>query len=281
VLDPASCEQTTQQQAATELPCVPASVADSRQYVTSLLTEAEAPPELAEDVRLVVSELATNAIRTGLDRTGLCVGLSATVTIDDLMSCTVTVTDPPGVTAEPLPVAVTLPKADAEHGRGLALVDAFTHAWGSHTNGDGLLEVWAHWSWLSPGLWDRGWVAGWTLTRDLTGHVRAHHPDEQVTFLGGPSLASVRRPIASVNRLLDLRQLYPEWHLTYEHSAVGPTWFTARRRTPARALTHGVANTIMSPTVAGLGQHLAAQRCAQRRAAQTRAPAVSQPRPVA
>ncbi len=251
------------------LSCRPTSVAAGREHAIGLL-----PPEtdvgVRDDVLLVTSELVSNAVREGTTSTspGL-VGVSADLVEDGLMTLTVEVTNPHSETVDPLQEQD--PDPDAEHGRGLVIVDAFTDSWGTRLDEAGRLVVWAMWSWLSPTLLDRGWLAGWEPTRDTAGRVRAHHDDEALTLRGGTTLASLHRPIASVNQVLALRAHYPGWEITYDRTETRPIWFTARRRTPATHRTHGVLDTLTARTSAELGDRLAAQRYATSRADRHRA----------
>ncbi|MFC4560813.1 ATP-binding protein [Nocardiopsis mangrovi] len=100
------------------------------------------------NAQLVVSELATNAVthtRSGLPGGFLILYVEATA-----QTARIEVGD-----AGPLPGARTRPRiarpdADSEHGRGLALVDAFTDDWGTRRHADGTSTVWAHWSGEAP-----------------------------------------------------------------------------------------------------------------------------------
>ncbi|WP_235006351.1 ATP-binding protein, partial [Nocardiopsis sp. JB363] len=208
------------------LRCVAGSVAVSRLY-TARHVPPDAPQTVGDDAVLVVSELVSNAVREGTNSPGL-VGLSADLVEDGLMTLTMEVTNPHDETVAPHQEQA--PDPDAEHGRGLLLVDAFTDTWGARLDSEGRLVVWASWSWLSPTLLDRGWLAGWEPTRDTAARVLAHHGEEALTLRGGETLASLHRPIASVNQVLALRTHYPEWEITYDRTETGPIWFTARRR---------------------------------------------------
>lgn len=249
------------------LRCDSGSVAVSRLYTAQRLPP-NAPQAVGDDTVLVISELVSNAVREGAPSEGL-VGLSADLVEDDLMTLTVEVTNPHSETVDPL--QEQNPDTDAEHGRGLLLVDALTDSWGTRFDNQGHLVVWAMWSWLSPTLLDRGWLTGWEPTRDTTGTVLAHHDDEALTLRGGETLASLHRPIASVNQVLNLRAHYPGWEITYDRAKTGPIWFTARRRTPATHCTHGVLDHLTARTSAELGDRLAAQSYATSRADRHRA----------
>lgn len=237
------------------LSCRPTSVAAGREHAAGLL-----PPEIdvgiRDDVLLVTDELVSNAIREGTTASRL-VSLSADLIKDGLMTLTVEVTNPHDETVDPLQEQD--PGTDAEHGRGLLLVDALTDSWGTRLDEAGRLVVWASWSWLSPTLTDRGWMAGWEMTRDTTGKVLAHHEEEALTLRGGEALASLHRPIASVNQVLALRAHHPGWEITYDRTETGPIWFTARRRTPATNRTHGAFDHLAARTCAELSDRLAAQ----------------------
>lgn len=247
----------------------PTSVATGREHADGLLPP-ETEVEIRDDVLLVVSELVSNAVREGATATspGL-VSLGTDLVEDGLMSLTVEATNPHNDPTQPLEISDADP--DSEHGRGLLLVDALTDSWGTRVDNQGHLVVWAMWSWLSPTLLDRGWLTGWEPTRDTTGKVLAHHDDEALTLRGGETLASLHRPIASVNQVLNLQAHYPGWEITYDRAETGPIWFTARRRTPATHRTHGVLDHLTARTSTELSDRLAAQSYATSRADRHRA----------
>ena len=114
-----------------ELMALPLSVGGARGFVTDVLTEHELAV-LVDDVRLVVSELATNALvhaRTSFTvklRTGL--GQAVVLEVRD------------GSRSGPASVATT-PLATT--GRGIAIVDALSQAWGVDEYKGGGKSVWA------------------------------------------------------------------------------------------------------------------------------------------
>jgi DNA-binding NarL/FixJ family response regulator len=117
-------------QAVLELPQALASVREARQFATKMVLEWNADP-LLDDVLIVVSELAANAIahaksscQLRLSRTG------STLRIE--------VIDTGEGTPEPQPMTTT-----EEHGRGLHLVGALTAAWGMEVIPGGGKLVWA------------------------------------------------------------------------------------------------------------------------------------------
>lgn len=108
----------------------PVSASIARDFVCRHLV-AHHERELIEDVRLVVSELATNAVAHA--QTPFVVSLSLTegrvlVTIQDASSA-VPVRGAPDVTDM--------------NGRGLMIVELLSDAWGTSTDTDGSKSVWA------------------------------------------------------------------------------------------------------------------------------------------
>lgn len=92
------------------------SIADARRFVASAVERSH--PELCDAVTLVVSELATNAVRYG--------GLEYSVAVVELPTgVRVTVTDRGG--GEPAPKD---PSPSETRGRGLKIVGAVADAWG-------------------------------------------------------------------------------------------------------------------------------------------------------
>lgn len=113
-----------------ELPRDASSVREARRFITATLTEWRLE-SLLDDVLLVASELATNAI-THADS-----GYRLRLSLND-SGLRVDVIDSGDGTPEPQP-----PSWTAEHGRGLLLVDALTTAWGLEVVPDGGKLVWA------------------------------------------------------------------------------------------------------------------------------------------
>jgi len=106
-------------------PAVPASVPEARSYVTALL--ARLAPDVCETAALLVSELATNAVRHAGGRP-----FEVTVrqlSEPDRVWCGVTDTDP----GQPM---LRSPSVTDEHGRGLRLVGALADRWGAHRRRD-------------------------------------------------------------------------------------------------------------------------------------------------
>ena len=101
-------------------------VPDARRYVTDLLdadVPGAVPPELCQTAALLVSELATNAVRHA--GTG-----TYTVAVEFFPAegrLWIGVTD----SGDGQPVART-PSVTAEHGRGLQLVGLLSDRWGAH-----------------------------------------------------------------------------------------------------------------------------------------------------
>ena len=126
----------------TQLPAEDESVPRARHFVSTLLIDHRFP-NLVEDVRLVVSELATNAVRHA--RTPFTVTLER-----DDQSVMVTVTD--GSPDPPVHLA-----ADPLHtgGRGLSLVDTVSRDWGVFRRPGKGKSVWASFT-LRAGTRRRG-----------------------------------------------------------------------------------------------------------------------------
>jgi anti-sigma regulatory factor (Ser/Thr protein kinase) len=106
------------------------SVARAREFVRRHLLVHD-QPDLVEDVRLVVSELATNAMLHA--RTPFTVTLQGT---DD--SVLLSVRD----ASATVPVQVTADVLDTS-GRGLSIVDLVSRDWGVMAGGTGAKSVWA------------------------------------------------------------------------------------------------------------------------------------------
>ena len=117
-----------------ELHCagVPESAGVARRFVRDALMAMEVPAELVERAVLVTSELATNAIVHA--RTAFVLRVHQVASIPAL---TVSVSDQ----------AATIPVPRVEHpgqesGRGLAVVEGFSSAWGVRIDPNGK-SVWA------------------------------------------------------------------------------------------------------------------------------------------
>jgi len=116
----------------TILPAEPVSVAKARDFVSAHLLDHRLP-QMADDVRLVVSELATNAM--------VHAGTPFTVTLTGgEQSVLLTVRD--GSPLEPVPATATPDRLDTG-GRGLVIVDMVSRTWGFDTGGDRAKSVWA------------------------------------------------------------------------------------------------------------------------------------------
>jgi anti-sigma regulatory factor (Ser/Thr protein kinase) len=114
----------------TVLEAEPQSAALARDFV-SLHLLAHQLAHLVEDVRLVVSELATNAVAHA--QTPFVVTLSSgngSVLLD--------IQD--GSTSAVVP---SVPDVMDMSGRGLMIVELLSHEWGTSSNGQGLKSVWA------------------------------------------------------------------------------------------------------------------------------------------
>lgn len=114
----------------TFLPADPQSAGLARDFVCTHLL-AHDLDHLADDVRLVVSELATNAVAHA--QTPFVVTLSArdgTVLLD--------IED-----GSPSDVLATTPDVMDMSGRGLMIVEVLSQDWGTSSHGHGLKSVWA------------------------------------------------------------------------------------------------------------------------------------------
>ena len=109
------------------LPATEAAIAQARQAVEKL-DALEPHPEARFVLRLLVSEVFTNAVKYGardaMVRLSLDVGAGrARAEVGDRGQ---------GFLAD----AVAMPSEDAESGRGLAFLDALAHRWGVERNGE-------------------------------------------------------------------------------------------------------------------------------------------------
>jgi anti-sigma regulatory factor (Ser/Thr protein kinase) len=102
----------------------PPSVAKAREFVRGCMADAHAADCVVEDAQLVVSELATNALRhTG---TRFCVTVDIRPAGEDTL-IRVGVED-----QDPTPPVVRQAAPDAVSGRGLQIVDQCADFWGHH-----------------------------------------------------------------------------------------------------------------------------------------------------
>jgi len=114
----------------TILAAEPVSASKARDFVCQHLV-AHDLLYLVEDIRLVASELATNAMVHA--RTPFVVTLSE-------MNGVVLLAIRDGSTSVPVP---TTPQVMDMGGRGLVLVELLSHEWGASTDGSGTKSVWA------------------------------------------------------------------------------------------------------------------------------------------
>ncbi|WP_171165809.1 ATP-binding protein [Streptomyces sp. I05A-00742] len=136
------------QAASVTLPSAPASVSSARRYVTSVLAEWGLPDgtEAAETVRLIVSELATNAVQHTR-------GQSPTFTVDVLLErdeeLRIGVTDSHPRHPRRLPAAV-----QQDNGRGLVIIRWLTAECGGRfavtPTPEGGKTVWICLPWTVP-----------------------------------------------------------------------------------------------------------------------------------
>lgn len=116
-----------------ELAAHPGSAAQARRLTRARLNGWAVCEDTCDTAALVVSELVTNAIVHTASRHIVCELHDG----EDLVR--IAVRDEGCAPGEPHPCA---PRGEEEHGRGLLLVDALCHSWGTHEHGPGLL-VWA------------------------------------------------------------------------------------------------------------------------------------------
>ena len=109
--------------AVTKLPSHPSAVPAARRFASQHLLDFGGQPEVVDKARLLVTELATNAVMHAHSPIRLTVESN-----DDNVRVEVRDDDPRPI--DP-PVA---PAADATSGRGLWLVDALACSWGVNSN---------------------------------------------------------------------------------------------------------------------------------------------------
>ncbi|CAL9425512.1 hypothetical protein SUDANB176_01946 [Streptomyces sp. enrichment culture] len=117
-----------------ELAAHPGSPAQARRLTRARLTGWSVCEDTCDTAALVVSELVTNAIVHTASSHIVCELHDG----EDLVR--IAVRDEGCAPGQPR--ANTRQRPEEEHGRGLLLVDALSHAWGAHEHGPGLL-VWA------------------------------------------------------------------------------------------------------------------------------------------
>ena len=115
----------------TTLAAEPASAARARDFVRLHLVALH-PGDLVDDVRLVVSELATNAV--------VHAGTPFAVTLSSVDECIHLVLRDGSPS---IPVRSTPDLMDM-NGRGLMLVELLSQEWGVTIDHDGVKSVWAH-----------------------------------------------------------------------------------------------------------------------------------------
>ncbi|MFE1248137.1 ATP-binding protein [Streptomyces sp. NPDC058766] len=117
-----------------ELAAHPGSPAQARRLTRSRLTGWAVCEDTCDSAALIVSELVTNAIVHTASTRIVC------ELHDGADLVRIAVRDEGCAPGQPHAASRTRP--EEEHGRGLLLVDALCHAWGTHEDGPGLL-VWA------------------------------------------------------------------------------------------------------------------------------------------
>ncbi|MGK4579299.1 SpoIIE family protein phosphatase [Kitasatospora sp. HPMI-4] len=110
--------------AGTELPAVPSAVSEARAFLTKVLTSWDCA-HTADDARLLLSEILTNAVQHARGPLGLHLRRTGT-------ELTVELSDQSPRLPQPRPAA-----ADDESGRGLLLVDALADRWGVRPGNQG------------------------------------------------------------------------------------------------------------------------------------------------
>ena len=110
------------------LPAVALSVADARSFATQAL--ADVPSGVVEDIRLMVSELASNAVEHAMSSFHLTIHRSR-------RKIRVEVTDSGGGTP-----AMRATGPDAPKGRGLQIVNMLSTKWGVQQESDSAKTVW-------------------------------------------------------------------------------------------------------------------------------------------
>lgn len=128
------------------LPPVPASVGAARSWAASLLPD-DLPDDVGDEVVLVLSELLTNAVThaspppSGTEAAGRGEDIEVEVVVDPCgRHVALAVTDP---SDQPLPPAPATVEAEADHGRGLLLLDALAYDHGWTPRAEGGKCVWA------------------------------------------------------------------------------------------------------------------------------------------
>ena len=111
------------------LPTITAAIGQARAAVDRL-DALESHPDARFTLRLLVSELFTNAVKYGTRRPNARVRLSVAVT-DSQVRAEI------GDNGRGFPAGkTTMPEPDAESGRGLAFLDALANRWGVVQNGE-------------------------------------------------------------------------------------------------------------------------------------------------
>lgn len=135
------------QEASVTLPSDPASVAQARRYVARILGEWGLPgdSETAETVRLIISELATNAVQHTFGRSPT---FTVDVTLERDERLRVGVTDSHPRWPRRLPAAV-----QQDNGRGMVIIRALTAEYGGRLavtpTADGGKTVWITLPWTT------------------------------------------------------------------------------------------------------------------------------------
>lgn len=136
------------QEASVTLPSAPASVTAARRYVSTVLTDWGLPPEaeVADTVRLIISELATNAVQ---HTRGLSPTFTVEMALDRDEQLRIGVTDSHPRFPRRLPAAV-----QQDNGRGMVIIRCLTAESGGRLSitptAEGGKTVWIALPWATP-----------------------------------------------------------------------------------------------------------------------------------
>ncbi|MER5465597.1 ATP-binding protein [Streptomyces sp. NPDC002668] len=131
------CTRTADQRKALfRLPPAPTAPRSARRLVEDVLADWCIPVGLVESLRLLASELVTNAVAHGDGRVGLALFSAAATDDSPRAVLRMEVAD-----ASPEPARQGGLGGDDEHGRGLLLVDALSDQWGQDLLAEGK-RVW-------------------------------------------------------------------------------------------------------------------------------------------
>ncbi|MFD9220765.1 ATP-binding protein [Streptomyces sp. NPDC060064] len=131
------CTRTADQRKALfQLPPAPTAPRSARRLVEDVLADWGTPVGMAQSLRLLASELVTNAVAHGDGQVGLALFVTPAT---DVSPCAVLRMEVADASAEPARQGGL--RGDDEHGRGLLLVDALSDQWGQDLFAEGK-RVW-------------------------------------------------------------------------------------------------------------------------------------------